>query len=107
VFYAFGDIIPSWCNDITHIYSPLSEEAKRRSNFGQLQTITDRIHTLCHLDFFSTEIAFTTDGRCVVVDYVNEMCDMRLQSQFSDGVPDIIVQQIIARMVKFVKIENL
>jgi hypothetical protein len=103
VFYAFGDIIPSWWNDITHIYSPMPEDEERRLGLGQLRTITERIHTLCQLEFFSTELAFTTDGRCVAVDYVNEMCDMRLQSQFSDGVPDIIVQRIVARMMECVK----
>jgi hypothetical protein len=103
VFYAFGDIIPSWWNDITHIYSPIPEEEEKRLGLGQLRTITERIHTICQLDFFSTELAFTSDGRCVAVDYVNEMCDMRLQSQFSDGVPDIIVQRIVARMMECVK----
>jgi nicotinamidase-related amidase len=32
----------------------------------------------------------------VVVDYVNEMCDMRLKSQHPDGVPDHIVESIAA-----------
>ncbi len=103
VFYAFGDIIPSWWNDITHIYSPIPEEEERRLGLEQLRTITERIHTICQLEFFSTELSFTIDGRCVAVDYVNEMCDMRLQSQFPDGVPDIIIQQIVARMTKYVK----
>ena len=103
VFYAFGEIIPSWWNDITHIYSLILDEEERRLGLGQLRIITERIHTICQLEFFSTELAFTADGRCVAVDYVNEMCDMRLQSQFSDGVPDIIVQRIVARMMECVK----
>jgi hypothetical protein len=103
VFYAFGDIIPSWWDDTTHIYSTMPEEEERRLNFGQLRTITERIHKICQLEFFSTELAFTADGRCVAVDYVNEMCDMRLQSQFFDGVPDIIIQRIVARMMECVK----
>jgi len=107
VFYAFGDIIPSWWNDITHIYSPMSEEEEKRLGLGQLRTITDRIHTICQLEFFSTELAFTADGGCIAVDYVNELCDMRLQSEIPDGVPDIIVQRIIARMMECVKCKNL
>jgi hypothetical protein len=107
VFYAFGDIIPSWWNDVTHIYSPMPEEEERRLDLGQLRIITERIHAICQLEFFSTELAFTIDGRCVAVDYVNEMCDLRLQSQFSDGIPDIIVQRIVARMMEYVKRKNL
>jgi hypothetical protein len=46
------------------------------------------------LEFFSSEIALTNDGLFVAVDYVNEICDMRLQSKHYDGVPDAIVAQI-------------
>jgi hypothetical protein len=81
----------------------MPEEEERRLGLGQLRTITERIHAICQLEFFSTELAFTTDRRCVAVDYVNEMCDMRLQSEFSDGVPDIIVHRIVARMMECVK----
>jgi hypothetical protein len=107
VFYAFGDIIPSWWNDITHIYSLMSEEEEQQLDIERLRIITERIHSICQLEFFSTELAFTADGRCVAVDYVNEMCDMRLQSQFLDGVPDIIVQRIIARMMECIKRKDL
>lgn len=100
VFYAFGEIIPSWWDDVTHIYSLISEGEARELDLEQLRTITERIHALCRLEFFSTELAFTLDGKCIAVDYVNEMCDMRLQSQFSDGVPDAIVQRIINRMME-------
>ena len=49
---------------------------------------------VCGLDFFSTEIALTSEGRFVTVDYVNEICDMRLQSGHADGVPDALVTAI-------------
>jgi hypothetical protein len=103
VFYAFGDIIPSWWDDITHFYSLLSEDDERRLDVERLKKITERIHTVCQLEFFSTELVCTADRRCVTVDYVNEMCDMRLQSQFVDGVPDAIVQRIVSRMMAYIK----
>lgn len=37
----------------------------------------------------------TTKNKFVVVDYVNDQCDMRLQSLHQDGVPDEIVHKII------------
>jgi hypothetical protein len=103
VFYAFGDIIPTWWDDVTHIYSLLSEDEEHQLDIGKLKKITECIHTVCQLEFFSTEIVFTADGRCVTVDYVNEMCDMRLQSQFIDGVPDALVWRIVSRMKDYIK----
>lgn len=103
VFYAFGEIIPSWWDDVTHIYSLFSEDEERQLDVERLKKITERIHMICKLEFFSTELVCTVDKRCVTVDYVNEMCDMRLQSQFMDGVPDAIVQRIVSRMMEYVK----
>jgi hypothetical protein len=57
------------------------------------------IALLCQLDLFSSEIAFTPEGRFVVVDYVNDQIDLRLQSKILEGVPDDIVQDIAERLV--------
>lgn len=103
VFYAFGDIIPVWWDDVTHIYSILSEDEKRLLDSERLKKITECIHTVCQLDFFSTEVVYTADSRCVTVDYVNEMCDMRLKSHYVDGVPDIVVKRIVYRMMEYVR----
>jgi hypothetical protein len=103
VFYAFGAIIPCWWNDISHVYSILTVEDEQRLDLGGIRAIAQKIFTLCQLDFFSTELVCTKDGRCVAVDYVNEMCDMRLQSKHPDGVPDPVVQEIVARMIEFVR----
>ena len=103
VFYAFGDIIPIWWDDVTHVYSLLTEDEERQLDVDRLKKITECIHTVCQLEFFSTELVYTADQRCVAVDYVNEMCDMRLQSQFVDGVPDAIVLRIISRMMEFIR----
>lgn len=101
VFYAFGEIYLCWWNDQTHIYRPVTEEEEKRYSLQQLRSITKTIASLCKLDFFSTELAFTNDHRIVSVDYVNEMCDMRLQSKHVDGVPDPVVDKIIAAFISF------
>jgi len=41
----------------------------------------------------------TSEGKFVVVDYVNEVCDMRLQSNHIDGVPDSIVRRVAQLIV--------
>jgi hypothetical protein len=105
VFYAFGDIIPCWWDDTTHIYTPINKNEEQLFGLEQLRTITERIQTICQLEFFSTELVCTANERCVAVDYVNEMCDMRLQSQFTDGVPDMVVEQIVFRLMEYVQLK--
>ena len=62
-----------------------------------------KIQKVCSLDFFSSEIALTEENTFVVVDYVNEVCDMRLQSKHVDGVPDEVVQRIQELIAKETK----
>jgi hypothetical protein len=57
------------------------------------------ISRLVGLDLFSTEIALTKDEEFMVVDYVNDQIDLRLQSKAMEGVPDGIVQDIAERIV--------
>ena len=103
VFYAFGEIIPVWWDDQTHVYDQISAADEKAFGLEELTSVTARIQQVCKLDFFSTELAYTSEERFVSVDYVNEICDMRLQSKFSDGVPDTVVQHVAELLVKFVE----
>ena len=66
-----------------------------------LRGITQRIASLCKLDWFSTEIALTLE-QFVVVDYVNDGIDTRIQSKAVDGVPDEVMQGITSQLVGLV-----
>jgi hypothetical protein len=66
-----------------------------------LTEIALTIAGVCGLDLFSTEIALTPAGVFVVVDYVNNPIDLRLQSAASDGVPDETVRDIAERLADF------
>jgi hypothetical protein len=103
VFWVCGQVLPCWWDDQTHLYAPLDRKEIARHRLRPLITIAQKIHDVCLLDFFSTEIAVTESGRPVVVDYVNEICDMRLQSLHPDGVPDEIVDLVCARLVREVR----
>lgn len=91
VLYCCGTIYPCWWQTDTHVYSRLTLEEEATLHLGQLRNITDQLAALIELDLFSTEIALTDQGQFVVVDYVNDPLDLRLQSEASDGVPDEIV----------------
>ncbi len=100
VFYVFGLIIPCWWDDETHRYALISPAERETFGLDPLSSITRRIHDVCSLDFFSTEIAITNEKKFVVVDYVNDVCDMRLQSKHYDGVPDGVVVEICIRIAR-------
>ena len=98
VFYIFGTVIPCWWDDETHIYAIMTKQEITMHHLRPLITITKKIYEVCKLDFFSTEIAVTANERFVVVDYVNDICDMRLQSKHVDGVPDLAVMEICRKI---------
>jgi hypothetical protein len=100
VFYAFGTVLPCWWNDLTHIYEELTPKEEEAFGLQPLRSVAITIQQICGLDFFSTEIAMTPNDKFVVVDYVNEMCDMRLRSSHSDGVPDQIVLSVADALVE-------
>jgi len=103
VFSIFGTVIPCWWDDETHIYHIVTKQEVVGYRLRLLLTITKKIAEVCKLDFFSTEIAVTPERRFVVVDYVNEICDMRLQSRAVDGVPDTVALTICRKIAKHLK----
>ena len=94
ITFAFGEIIPCWWDDKTHRYTELGPDEEQQHAVQELRCIMRTIERICALDFFSSEIALTDQGKFVVVDYVNEVCDMRPQSKYYDGAPDAIVHKI-------------
>lgn len=101
LFYAREDTLPCWWNTDTHVYHPVTAEEETLFGLDQLRDITKRIAAICRLDWFSTEIALADDF--IVVDYVNDEIDTRVQSQAVDGVPDPIMQNIARQLVKIAK----
>lgn len=105
-FWAFDEIILSWWNDQTHIYTIMTEQEIEKFNLYPLYEIVEKIHSICQLNFFSTEIALDENNNFIVIDYVNDMCDLRLKSIHPDGVPDLIIEKIINSLIKFLKAKN-
>jgi hypothetical protein len=102
VIHCAGMVYPCWWDNCTHLYTPVTSDEENGYNLGPLSSITFSIARICGLDLFSTEITLTPDGRFVIIDYVNDPIDLRLQSKTFDGVPDDIVQDITERLVGFV-----
>lgn len=102
VIHCLGEIFICYWDTTTHVYTSLRAEAETRLGLASLREVTRRIARLCRLDLFSTEIALTGESRLLVVDYVNDPIDLRLQSRAADGVPDEIVRRIAARIAETV-----
>jgi hypothetical protein len=101
VFYANGETYPCWWDPETHIYAPVSAEEESQHRLGRLRDVTKRIASICRLDWFSTEIALADEF--IVVDYVNDEIDTRVQSQAMDGAPDDVMEGIASQLVKIAK----
>jgi hypothetical protein len=99
IFFVGGRTIPCWWHPISHVYAILTPEQEVSFGLTPLHGITETIARVCKLDWFSTEVAVTEDRRFVVVDYVNDGIDTRIQSRAADGVPDEIVKQMAHLLV--------
>ena len=103
VIYCAGKVYPCWWDSRKRVYTPITMAEESRYRLGELHKTVVSIARICKLDLFSTEISLTPDGLFVVVDYVNDVLDLRLQSKTPDGVPDDIVHDIAERLTLLVK----
>ena len=102
VFYAVGKIYPCWWHPLTHVFAAVTQLEEHKYELFPLHDITQRIASICRLDWFTTEIALTHEN-FVVVDYVNDQIDTRVQSKAVDGAPDEIIQGIANQLVGLAK----
>lgn len=102
VFYAAGETYPCWWHPLTHVYSVVAPQEEHRHGLAKLHEITRRIASICQLDWFSTEIALTLE-EFIVVDYVNDGIDTRVQSKAVDGVPDEVMRGIAKQLARLAK----
>lgn len=102
VYYSNGNVFPCWWNPLTHVFATVTQSEENKYELRPLQDITQRIASICKLDWFTTEIALTHD-QFVVVDYVNDQIDTRVQSKAVDGAPDDVIRNVAANLVKLAK----
>jgi hypothetical protein len=103
VIYCGGKVFPCWWDSRKRLYTRITSTEESRYRLGELHETVISIARLCKLHLFSTEISLTPEGFFVVVDYVNDLLDLRLQSKTPDGVPDDIVHDIAERLTLLVK----
>ena len=102
-FYVYGKVFLAWWDDLTHIYDLVTPDEEHFYKLPPLRRIMRTIARVSGLDFFSSEIALRQpspyeQSRFIVVDYVNDMCDMRSRSEAVDGLPSALRDGIISRI---------
>jgi len=102
VIYCAGSAYPSFWDPFTHIYTPVTFLREDHHSIDSLHELTAFIARICGLDLFSTELCVGSDDRLVVIDYINDPIDLRLQSRASDGVPDEIVHDVVGSLAALV-----
>ncbi len=102
VIYCAGEVFPCWWDTQTHYYNPITSSDEACYNLQPLREMATTIARISNLHLFSTEIAQTNQNQLVVVDYINDPIDLRLQSKHFEGVPDYIVEAIAKRLVSIV-----
>ena len=104
VIYCMGQIFACWWDPCTHFYTPLTTSELNSFDLFPLLNISKHIAQLCQLELYSTEIALTPTGRFEIVDYINDPIDLRLQSSYTEGVPDSIIHSIADHLANHVSI---
>lgn len=102
-FYVYGKIFLSWWDDLTHLYDMVTPDEEHFYKLRPLRRIMRTIARVSGLNFFSSEIALRQatpyePSRFIVVDYVNDMCDMRSQNEAVDGLPLSLRDGIVSRL---------
>lgn len=103
VFYVFSKIFPCWWDPVTHIYEVVTKEDINKFRLEPLYAITKKIWKIYSLGFFSTEISMGKDSRFVVIDYINDQCDMRRKTKFNDAVCDTVIDAVAREMAEKIK----
>jgi hypothetical protein len=98
-----GISFPCWWDTQTHRYTAVTTIEIDEFKLTGIYEIAKKIITICKMDLFSFEIALIPSGQFLVVDYLNDPIDLRLQTKAMDGVPDEIVHQIATELVTRVK----
>jgi hypothetical protein len=121
VLYCLGEVLPFWWQPQERVghgrpsYRALTPAELLRHNLGPVRAYARALAELTGLDWFSTELClgdgaepscFTVpgaDGRAwpvLAVDYVNDQCDVEVQSRWAGAAPDDVVRRLAGRFAE-------
>jgi hypothetical protein len=121
VLYCLGELIPFWWGPAGATpgglsYRRVTTGEVRRLGLDPLLDYAGDLARLCGLDWFSTELCLGDGGESsryvvrpaacgpafpvVAIDYVNDQCDVDVQSRWPGGPPDDVVRHVAERFAE-------
>lgn len=106
VLHCFGEFTAFWwCGKELErgrpCYRPVTPAEVLRLNLHGLFATARALAVLCGLEWFSTEICLDADSAAfVVIDYVNDQCDVDVQGRWPGAPPDAFVEHIAERLAE-------
>lgn len=117
VWHCFGELIPFWWSKAAAdmgrpSYRRLSAAECRRHGLWPVLAYVQDLAQLCGLNWFSTEVCLSTGRQrsrytvlmdqdsvlpVVAIDYVNDQCDVDVQSRWLGAPPDAVVRHVADR----------
>ncbi|MBU1768015.1 MAG: hypothetical protein KJ648_07925, partial [Candidatus Omnitrophica bacterium] len=97
VYCLFGEIIPCFWDFSTGHYQHISLRKMYKYRLLPLARYVSEIARIVNMNFFSTEIALTGKGkdrRFVIIDYVNDQCELCVRPTKVGGPVPEVVQHI-------------
>lgn len=119
ILWCHGEVLPFWWgrSEVEHgrpSYRPLAQSEVQRYGLRPVLEYATDLAEVCGLNWFSTELCLsdgaepsrhrvTTAGRewpVVAIDYVNDQCDMDVQSRWLGAPPDAVVRHVAERFAR-------
>jgi hypothetical protein len=115
VLSCLGELIPFWWSGPLSGYRRVTAAELRRHRLQPLLHFTEELGELSGLDWFSTELCLSDgpeasrhrvrgeDGQVrpvVAIDYLNDQCDVDVQSRWPGAPPDAVVRHIAWRFAE-------
>jgi hypothetical protein len=101
VFYLFGELFPCWWNPKTGEYRQVTLRECERHRLFPMTRIASDIAEIVRVEWFSCEIVLDNRAkRFVIVDYMNDQCDVSSQSFRPAGLPDDMVLLLARRIAE-------
>ncbi len=101
IFYLFGELFPCWWNPQSGVYRQAMVREFERHRLMSMIRIASDIADVVRIEWFSCEIAMSKgSNKFVVIDYMNDQCDVSSQSFRAAGVPDDLLLLLARRMAE-------
>jgi glutathione synthase/RimK-type ligase-like ATP-grasp enzyme len=100
--FVCGAVIPLWWDPKNHVYQRFGNTPKEIDIAKALDSFSRTIAKNTGLQFFSTEVAMTEEGKYLIVDYANQPIDVNTSEVARNGLPPLVVEEIVNHLGSYI-----